>query len=98
MKSSNFEVLPTSKVRAELSSTVTRFRTEGLLSHPILFGSHRKPEAVLISLELFEHLLPEIENIQLNEALERRINDGQKRISFEELVAQVGIDPADIAQ
>ena len=97
MKSSNFEVLPTSRARTELSSTVSRFLEEGLLSRPILFGSHRKPEAVIISFELYEHLLPEIENIQLNETLKRRINDGQKRISFEELAAQVGIDTADIA-
>ena len=97
MNSNRFEVLPTSQARTELSAAVSRFRVEGLLSRPILFGGHRKAEGAIISLELFEQLLPEIESIQITETLRQRMNDGQPRLSFEELVAQVGFDPADIA-
>ena len=90
MKPSKYEVLPTSEARTELSSAVMRFRTHGLLSKPVLFGGHRKAEAAIISIELYELLLPEIENIQFNETLRTRINDGSERISFEELVTRVG--------
>ncbi len=96
MKKNQFEVLPTSQARAELSAATSRFRLHGLLARPVLFGSHRKAEGAIISVELFEQLLPEIESIQLSETLKQRINDGLPRISFEELVNQVGLDPADI--
>ncbi|MCX6429416.1 MAG: hypothetical protein NTX12_00260 [Actinobacteria bacterium] len=65
MELSRFEVLPTSQARTELSATTSRFRLEGLLSRPVLFGSHRKAEGVIISMELYEQLLPEIEKLQL---------------------------------
>lgn len=96
MKKNRSEVLPTSQARAELSIATSRFRRDGLLSQPVLFGSHRKAEGAIISVELFERLLPEIESIQLSETLRQRINDGLPRISFEDLVAQVGLDPSDI--
>ena len=97
MSINRFEVLPTSQARSGLSAATSRFRAEGLLSRPVLFGSHRKAEGVIISVELFEQLLPEIESIQLSETLRLRIVDGLPRISFEELVDQVGLDAADIA-
>ena len=67
-----------------------------MLSTPVLFGGHRKAEAAIISIDLYERLLPEIENIQLNELLQNRINDGKDRISFDELVKSVGFDPEDL--
>lgn len=96
MRTKKFEILPTSEARADLSTTVLRFRSDGLLSSPVLFGSHRKAEAAIIPIELFEVLIPEIENIQLNETLKRRITDGTPRISFEELVAAVGFTLEDL--
>lgn len=96
MKKNQFEVLPTSQARAELSAATSHFRLHGLLSQPVLFGSQRRAEGAIISFELFEQLLPEIESIQLSEVLRQRINDGLPRISFEELVHQVGLDPSNI--
>ena len=96
MKPQRNLVLPTSQARIELSSTVDRFRSDGLLYSPVLFGGHRKAEAAIISIDLYERLLPEIENIQLNELLQNRINDGKDRISFDDLVKSVGFDPEDL--
>ena len=67
-----------------------------MLSSPVLFGGHRKAEAAIISIDLYERLLPEIENIQMNELLQNRINDGKDRISFDDLVKSVGFDPEDL--
>jgi hypothetical protein len=90
------EVLPTSQARAELTTAVARFRREGIASKPILFGSHRKVEGVLISAALYEKLIPEIESVQLSALLQSRIADGSPRISFDELVVLTGFDPNEI--
>jgi hypothetical protein len=42
------QVHPLSEVRARLSGILARFRREGAAAEPIAFGSHRKPEAILI--------------------------------------------------
>jgi PHD/YefM family antitoxin component YafN of YafNO toxin-antitoxin module len=48
------QVHPLSEVRARLSGIVARFRREGAAAEPIAFGSHRKPEAILIPYEAYE--------------------------------------------
>lgn len=48
----------TTDVRSRLTQIVAEFREKGLKARPVVFGSHRKPEAVLLSAELAERLLP----------------------------------------
>ena len=48
------QVHPLSEVRARLSGILARFRREGAAAEPVVFGSHRKPEAILISYEAYE--------------------------------------------
>ncbi len=48
------QVHPLSEVRARLSGIVARFRREGAAAEPVAFGSHRKPEAILIPYEAYE--------------------------------------------
>jgi antitoxin StbD len=47
-------VHPLSEVRAQLSGILARFRREGTAAEPVAFGSHRKPEAILIPYEAYE--------------------------------------------
>jgi PHD/YefM family antitoxin component YafN of YafNO toxin-antitoxin module len=47
-------VQPLSEVRKRLSGILARFRREGAAAEPVAFGSHRKPEAVLLSYEVYE--------------------------------------------
>ncbi len=47
-------VHPLSEVRRRLSGIVARFRREGLAAEPVAFGSHRKPEAILLPYEVYE--------------------------------------------
>ena len=47
-------VHPLSEVRARLSGILARFRREGAAAEPVAFGSHRKPEAILIPYEAYE--------------------------------------------
>lgn len=48
------KVHPLSEVRQRLSAILARFRREGAAAEPVAFGSHRKPEAVLLPYELYE--------------------------------------------
>src|SRR5450432_1151607 len=48
------QVHPLSEVRQRLSGILARFRREGPAAAPVAFGSHRKPEAVLLPYEVYE--------------------------------------------
>jgi PHD/YefM family antitoxin component YafN of YafNO toxin-antitoxin module len=48
------QVHPLSEVRQRLSGILARFRREGAAAEPVAFGSHRKPEAVLVPYEVYE--------------------------------------------
>lgn len=48
------QVHPLSDVRARLSGILARFRREGAAAEPVAFGSHRKPEAILLPYEAYE--------------------------------------------
>ena len=49
-------VLATTEARDALSKTLARFRREGPSARPLLFGSHRKAEAVVLPMEEYERL------------------------------------------
>src|SRR5260370_21262215 len=48
------QVHPLSEVRQRLSGILARFRREGAAAEPVAFGSHRKPEAILLPYEVYE--------------------------------------------
>jgi PHD/YefM family antitoxin component YafN of YafNO toxin-antitoxin module len=48
------QVYPLSEFRQQLSGILARFRREGAAAAPVAFGSHRKPEAVLLAYEVYE--------------------------------------------
>jgi antitoxin StbD len=48
------QVQPLSEVRKSLSGILARFRREGARAVPVVFGSHRKPEGVLIPYAAYE--------------------------------------------
>jgi len=50
-------VRPVSEAREELSRALARFRREGASAAPVIFGSHRKPEAVVIPFEAYTELM-----------------------------------------
>lgn len=50
-------VLGTSEAREQLSQVLERFRREGADAEPMLFGSHRKAEAVVLPVAVWERLL-----------------------------------------
>jgi hypothetical protein len=67
-------VLHSREARTEIPKALRRFRSEGALADPVIFGSHRRPEAVVLPFELYTALLPAIEQIKL--AADERASQG----------------------
>jgi PHD/YefM family antitoxin component YafN of YafNO toxin-antitoxin module len=79
--------------RRDLTGHVARFRREGLSAEPVVFGDHRKPEAVLLPHETFQLLLDVAEDIAIAERLtERLAADDGNRTTLAEAAATFGID------
>lgn len=56
-------VQATSIARAELTTRVAEFKELGAEARPIVFGSHRKPQAVILPYDLFAELLDVAEGV-----------------------------------
>lgn len=48
------QVLTTTETRDELNRIAARFSAEGARANPIVFGSHRKPQAVILPIQVWE--------------------------------------------
>ena len=56
-------VQATSVARAELTTRVAEFKDQGEDARAIVFGSHRKPQAVIVPIDMFNQLLDMAEGI-----------------------------------
>jgi hypothetical protein len=86
-----FSVLPSREIRTELPKALERFRHEGIAAAPVVFGAHRKPEAVVIPFELYASLLPLIEDLEIAQIVRERTAAGPAT-PLEETAAKLGID------
>lgn len=57
-------VQPLAEIRERLSQVVAKFRREGSAAEPVIFGTHRKPEAVLLSYEVYRSLVDRAEMVR----------------------------------
>ncbi len=86
-------ILPSREARTEIPKALRRFREEGAAAVPVIFGSHRRPEAVVIPFELYTSLLPAIEELEIAELVRERSAEPARPLS--ELATELGLDPAD---
>lgn len=86
-------VLPSREARVEIPKALRRFRDEGATAEPLVFGSHRRPEAVVIPFELYAALLPAIEELEIAEIIRER--EGEPTRPLSEFAAELGLNPAD---
>lgn len=87
-------VLPSGDARRALPEALRRFRVEGSSAEPIVFGAHRKPEAVVIPFELYAQLLPVIEDLEIARLVHERATVGES-VPLADVAVAVGLDPAD---
>ena len=86
-----YSVLPSREIRTEIPKALERFRNEGIAAAPVVFGAHRKPEAVVIPFELYASLLPLIEDLEIAQIVRERTLAGPAT-PLEETAAKLGID------
>jgi len=78
-------VIPTSEVRAALGKITKRFDAGD--TEPVFFGSHRRPQAVLVPIAVWEKLLEHAED-ELDVHLgRRRLAEDRPWLSEDELVS-----------
>ncbi len=89
------QVLPTTEARARLSQIVADFARLGAAAEPVAFGSHRKPQGVIVPWELWAELAPAVEDLlDATEAKHRLAEAGDARTDFDEVAAALGRDPS----
>lgn len=86
-------VLPSREARVEIPRALRRFRAEGAAAEPVVFGSHRRPEAVVIPFELYSALLPVIEELEIAEIVRER--RGERARPLGEFAVELGFDAGD---
>ncbi|CAN5752731.1 hypothetical protein BH23ACT10_BH23ACT10_13420 [soil metagenome] len=83
----------TSEARSGLTATVRRFREQGAAAEPVLFGSHRKPEAVILPYEAYETLRTVVEDLAIAvELRDRDASDDGTRYTFADVADELGVD------
>lgn len=89
------EVLATTEARDRLSEILREFERHGASAEPVTFGSHRRPQGVILSWSLWLELLPAIEDhLDAIEASDRLAEAGDRRLNFDEVARALGRDPA----
>lgn len=73
----HYDVATTSDTRANLTKILARFREEGKKAKPIIFGSHRKVEAVLVPAKAWQRLIDELDDLKLAVTVLQRANNTQ---------------------
>jgi hypothetical protein len=90
------DVLATTEARDRLSEILRSFERDGAAAEPVPFGSHRKPQGVILSWALWLELLPAIEDhLDTLEAVARLRRSGEERLAFDDVVRAFGRDPAE---
>lgn len=83
--------------RRELTRTVKRFREEGATAEPVVFGSHRRPEAVLLPFEAYEALLEIAEDAAIAKKVRERASaDTGGRLTLQESAEELGVDLSEL--
>jgi len=79
------EVLATREARLQLPALLARFRKAGADAEPVVIGAHRRPEAVVLSYELYLQLAGGSERVMA--ALERQAVETDERLDADETLA-----------
>ncbi len=77
-----------------MSQIVAEFAREGATAEPVAFGSHRRPQGVIVPWDLWLEVLPAVEEaLDAAEARERLEAAAGERVSFDEAAKHLGRDP-----
>ena len=82
------QVIPVSQARTDISTILKSF-TSNSSSEPVFIGAHRKAEAVLVPVSLWEEILDVFEDIEIGKIVLERASGISNRQTFEEIVKKL---------
>ena len=89
-------VIPSAEARDHLSSYLKLFRERGGQADPVVFGSHRKPEGVILSYERYEWQMEILDELVASEEVREALaQDTGKRVELADVSREAGFDPAE---
>jgi antitoxin StbD len=89
-------VVPSAEAREHLSSYLRLFREQREQADPIVFGSHRKPEGVILSYERYEWLTEVLDELVASEEVREALTkDTGRRAELSDVAREAGFDPAE---
>jgi PHD/YefM family antitoxin component YafN of YafNO toxin-antitoxin module len=90
-------VVPSAEARDHLSGYLKLFREQGGQANPVVFGSHRKPEGVILSYERYEWLTEVLDELVASEEVREALaKDTGKRVELADVAQEAGFDPAEL--
>ncbi len=91
------EVHPIREARASLPAVARSFGERGIAAGVYYLGAHRKPEAVLVPVDLFDALKSQAEDLIIAARVSERDAMGdERRYTLEQLTDRLGFDPHDV--
>jgi antitoxin StbD len=89
-------VIPSTEARNDLPSYLKLFREKGEKADPVVFGSHRKPEGVILSFERYEWQMEILDELAASEEVREAIaQDTGNRVELADVAREAGFDPAE---
>lgn len=86
------QVRPSREVRDHFGELLDEMRTRGAKAKPVVFGSHRKPEAVILSFEQWQAMREMMDDVvSAVEVLERDRDDSDERFDLEAVAERLGL-------
>jgi hypothetical protein len=77
------------EAREALGQVMNRFRADD--ATPLIFGAHRKPEAVVIPYSMYREIIPLLEDLEIARTARERLAAGPAT-PLDDLAASVGVD------
>ncbi len=84
------EVMPVSEARREFSTILKGF-TDKSHSEPVYIGAHRKAEAVLIPVSVWEYMLDLLDDSAIAKIVEEREDGPFVETTLEDLAKEIGV-------
>lgn len=89
-------VVPSAEARDHLSGYLRLFREQGDRAEPVVFGSHRKAEGVILSYQRYEWLIEVLDELVASEEVREALaKDTGKRVELADVAREAGFDPAE---
>jgi PHD/YefM family antitoxin component YafN of YafNO toxin-antitoxin module len=89
-------VIPSAEARKNLSGYLRLFREKGDQAEPVVFGSHRKAEGVILSYQRYEWFTEVLDELVASEEVREALaKDTGKRVELADVAREAGFDPAE---